>query len=164
MCVPRVLNRRHLLSLVPGLVAAAALSGPLCACGGGRTGPVAVRWGKENCDYCGMIIDDPHFAAEIRGPGGKLWKFDDIGCGAMFLCDKPWSADPHMEFWAGDVERGTWLDGRLAWYVAGPKSPMSYNFGAVAVARAGALSFADFRKAVAAHGSTGRCEHPAPGA
>jgi hypothetical protein len=153
-----------MLTLLPGLAAAAALAGPLGACGSSGHGPEPVRWGQENCAYCGMIIDDPHFAAEIRGgPAAKLWKFDDIGCAAMFLAKETWADDPAVEFWAGDHDRGTWLDGRQAWYVGGVKSPMNYDFGAAAGQRPGALTFTEFRKAVAAKGSTSRCDHSTDG-
>ncbi len=160
MCTCATLSRRRLLGLLPGLAAAAALAGPLGACGSSSAGPEPVRWGQENCAYCGMIIDDPHFAAELRdGPGGKLWKFDDIGCAAMFLSQRKWAADPHAEFWAGDSEHGTWLDGRQAWFIGGEKTPMNYGFGAVATMRPGALTFTEFRQAVATKGSTSRCNH-----
>ena len=159
MCTRAALNRRQLLGLLPGLAAATALAGPLGACGSHDTGPEPVRWGQENCAYCGMIIDDPHFAAEIRSPDGKLSKFDDIGCAAMFLAPRKWAADPHTEFWAGDNELGTWLDGRQAWYLAGAKTPMNYGFAAYATKRPGALTFTEFRQAVAAKGSSSRCDH-----
>jgi hypothetical protein len=148
MCTCPTLNRRRLLGLLQGL-AAAALAGPLAACGD-KTGPRPVRWGEETCEYCGMIIDDPHFAAEIReGTGRQLWKFDDIGCAATYLAKQPLAEDTRVEFWAGDIEHGSWLDGRLAWYVGGVKSPKGYGFGAVANSRPGALSFSEFRQAVA---------------
>ena len=149
MCTCATLNRRRLLGLVPGL-AAAALAGPLAACGD-KTGPRPVRWGQDTCDYCGTVIKDPHFAGEVRdGTGQRLWKFDDIGCAAMFLAKQPWTDDIRAEFWAGDIDHGSWLDGRLAWFVPGIKSPKSYDFGAVANKRPGALTFTEFRAAIAA--------------
>lgn len=164
MCSCTTLNRRRLLGLLPGAAAAAALAGPLAACGEAQTGPVAVRWGQENCHYCGMIIDEPRFAGELREPAGhKLFKFDDIGCAAMFLAQQTWAETPGTEFWVGDNQTGTWIDGRKAWYLSGAKSPMNYGFAAFAEKREGVVTFADFRKAVAAHGSTSRCDHPANG-
>jgi copper chaperone NosL len=32
-----------------------------------------------------MIISDKRFAAQIRDPQGKAWKFDDIGCAMFWL-------------------------------------------------------------------------------
>ena len=66
MCTCSPLNRRGLLGLLPGVAALALVGVGTAGCGGGG-GPAPVRWGRENCDYCGMIIDDPHFAGEVRG-------------------------------------------------------------------------------------------------
>ena len=110
------LTRRHVLALVPGL-AVTALVG---ACSDKGSGPAAIRWGKEYCDYCGMIVDDPRFAAQIREkPGAKVYKFDDLGDGVLWLLKQPWAEAPEVEFWVGDVEKGTWIDGRTAWYLSG---------------------------------------------
>ncbi|MBI5164846.1 MAG: hypothetical protein HY985_13200, partial [Magnetospirillum sp.] len=71
-----LLPRRRLLGALPLLAMASAAPALLAACGQ-DSGPVTVRWGKENCEYCGMIIDDPRFAAQVRGgPGRKVKKFD----------------------------------------------------------------------------------------
>jgi len=158
MCICTPLNRRGLLGLVPGVAALALVGVGMAGCGGGG-GPAPIRWGRENCDYCGMIIDDPHCAGEVRGgPQDKLWKFDDIGCAAMFLAKQPWADDPATGIWVGDNDRGNWLDGRAAWYVGGKTSPMAYGFIAIAQRREGAMDFAAFRAAVLAKGSASRCD------
>lgn len=156
MCTHHV-TRRHVLGLVPGAALTLALGG----CLDKGTGPVAVKWGKEYCDYCGMIVDDPRFAAEIREKAGaKAWKFDDLGDGVLFLAKQAWANSPDIEFWVGDVEKGTWIDGRTAWYRTGFKSPMGHGLGATPDRRDGAMSFADMRVHVASKGSTSRCETP----
>jgi hypothetical protein len=147
------MSRRRFVGLIPGLALVAA------GCGGPATGPEEVKWGREYCEYCGMIIDDPRFAAQVRGgPKRRLAKFDDAGDAVLWLARQPFADDPATEFWVGDAETGTWIDGRTAWYLAGRKSPMGHNYGAYAKPREGTLSFADFRAAVLAHGSTSRCE------
>ena len=152
MCDCRNLNRRRFLGLGAALLVA--------GCGGKAGGPEAVRWGRENCAYCGMIIDDPRYAAEIRDPAGKLAKFDDIGCAMNFLSRQGWADKAAASFWVGnsDVKEVAWLDGRAAWYLPGRKSPMAYDFGAVPARVEAAVDFAGFRQAVAAKGSTSRCE------
>jgi len=155
MCDCRKLKRRHVLGF-----GAALLATGLARCGGSGGGPEAVRWGRENCAYCGMIIDDPRFAAEIRDPAGKLSKFDDIGCAMTFLSRGGLIGNLAASFWVGnsDAREIAWMDGRTAWYLAGRKSPMAYDFGAVPARVDGAVDFADFAKLVAAKGSTSRCE------
>lgn len=154
------LTRRRLLGLVPGLAVTVALG----ACSDSGTGPAAIRWGKEYCDYCGMIVDDPRFAAQIREkPGAKAYRFDDLGDGVLWLAKQPWAENPGVQFWVGDVEKGVWLDARTAWYLGGKKSPMGHNLGAVPDQRPGAISFADMKKLVIVQGANSRCETPAEG-
>lgn len=155
------MNRRRLLALLPAAIVVSGL--PACADKG--SGPVEVRWGKENCAYCGMIVDDPRFAAQVRGgPKGKVWKFDDLGDAILWLAKQPFGDDPETEFWVGDSDKRGWLDGKAAWYVEGRKSPMAHNFGAVADKRAGAVDFAQLRKTVLERGSPTQCITPTEGA
>jgi len=150
------LSRRRFVGLVPGLVL--AVSG----CGQSSTGPVEVKWGRDACEYCGMIIDEPRFATQLRGGvSRKAYKFDDPGDAVLFLAKQAWANDPAAEVWVGGLETGQWMDGRKAFWIAGQRSPMGHGFGAVADSRPGSLDFAGFRAAILARGSTSRCE---PGA
>jgi copper chaperone NosL len=65
-------------------VAAAALLLPLffTQC---TTGPQAIIYGKDNCEFCKMTLMDKHFGAEIVTKKGKVYKFDDLNCLARFL-------------------------------------------------------------------------------
>lgn len=49
----------------------------LVSCGGG---PQPIKFGKDACDNCRMIISDPRFGAEMVTVKGKAYKFDDINC------------------------------------------------------------------------------------
>ena len=119
------------------------LAAALSACG--KSGPwpegmAEIKWDRDTCVRCSMVISDRRFAAEMRG-GGKdiVFKFDDIGC-AMF-----WVADA-----AGKGDK--WLDARKAHYSGGAMSPMGYNFSARAYAEAGSQSFDEMRQHVLAKG------------
>lgn len=152
MCDHRI-SRRHFLGLVPGLALVAS------GCGQSNTGPGEIKWGRDTCEYCGMIIDDPHFAAQIRGGANhKLYKFDDLGDGVLFLVKQGWASDPATEFWVGGLETGQWLDGTKAYYIGGQRTPMAHGYGALAVPRDGGLDFAALKVAILAKGSTSRCE------
>jgi len=112
------------------------------------TGPVKIHYGRDTCDFCGMIISDPRFASQIRGgPGHKAYKFDDIGDALLYLDRQTWKGEAGVEFWVMDVDAGkVWLDARKAHYIGGMQSPMAHGFGAVANPRDGSVDFETMRQ------------------
>jgi copper chaperone NosL len=152
MCEHHAMSRRRFLALVPGLAIAVS------ACGQQTTGPVEIKWGRETCEYCGMIIDDPRFAAQVRGKDGKVRKFDDLGDGVLWMAKQGWADDSAVEFWVGGVESEKWIDGRKAFYIDGQHTPMAHGFGALDQGRGGAVDYNAMKNAVLARGSTSRCE------
>ena len=44
-----------------------------------------MRYGKDECTDCKMIISDQRFGAEIVTKKGRVLKFDDLGCMTAFL-------------------------------------------------------------------------------
>jgi len=47
--------------------------------------PEQIAFGKDNCAECKMTIMDPKFGGEIVTKKGKVYKFDDVHCVAVFL-------------------------------------------------------------------------------
>ncbi|HYH39866.1 MAG TPA: hypothetical protein VD860_16715 [Azospirillum sp.] len=124
-----VLPRREVLKISAAGVALAWLP---AGCGSDE-GPGAIKLGRDACDFCGMIISELRYAAEIRGgPSNKLFKFDDVGCAVHFTTRNAWAAEPAAKFWAMSHQDGTtWLDARQAVYRQGLPTPMGYGFAAV---------------------------------
>lgn len=130
------------------LIILAMLSGLLLnACSNGsESGPKEAKWGRDTCERCRMVLSDRNYSAQIRYlPEGKsftqvIW-FDDIGCAAMWLEDKPWKDDPRTEIWVADHRNGSWIDARKASYVKGKTTPMDYGLGAQSDSVAGGLNF-----------------------
>lgn len=151
MCTSR-LKRRDVLTLI-------ALAPAVFACTPQTEGPEEIRYGREKCHICGMIISDPAYASEIRGgPDKALYKFDDIGDAVNWLAEQSWKDDPAIEFWVMNSENGTqWLDARKVFYRSGVMSPMAYGFAAVPDQTAGAVPFETMKKAVIDRGLTSRC-------
>lgn len=120
----------------------------LAACSGDPgTGPKQVRWDRDACERCRMVLSDPNHAAQIRyrPPGrqrSEVALFDDIGCAVLWLADQPWRDDPGVEIWVADRRTGEWLDARSATYVSGDVTPMAYGLGAQSEAVSGGLDFA----------------------
>ena len=137
---------------------AAALSG--CSKSGWPEGMVEIKWDRDTCPRCSMVISDRRFAAELRGgPKDTAIKFDDIGCMTFWIRDKlkdmPWLADATTRMWVADsTSKGkevTWLDPRKAQFIT-KTSPMGYNFGAVTYPQMGSMDFESMRQHVLAKG------------
>lgn len=138
---------------------AAALSG--CRKGNWPDGMVDIKWDRDTCVRCSMVISDRRFAGEIRGgPEQTAFKFDDPGCLAFWLkeqADKyPWLAEAATRMWVADFNSKSrdemhWLDPRQARYIE-RTSPMGYNFAAIAEPLAGAIDFTDMRQQTLAKG------------
>lgn len=140
------------------------LAAALSACGskgGWPDGMAEIKWDRDTCARCSMVISDRRFAGQIRGgPDGTVFKFDDPGCLAFWLKEKadkhPWLADAGTKMWVADFnsksrDEMVWLDPRRAYYVT-RTSPMGYNFAAVAAPLAGAIDFTDMRQHALAKG------------
>jgi hypothetical protein len=143
-------RRQFLVSLLGGGV---GLS--LASCGGeAKSGPVEIKWDRDTDARCSMVIGDQRFAAQIRDPNRKVWKFDDIGCAVFWLAHQQFSeASANTEYWVNDyLHPGLWLDARRAYYLDGKKSPMGYQFGALAEPEAGTIDYAVMKKRVLARG------------
>jgi copper chaperone NosL len=110
------------------------------------TGPVAVKWDRQTCERCRMVLSDRKHAAEIRAESAqgrsKVHFFDDIGCAVIWLQDKPFRTAPGTQIWVTDWRTGKWIDARKAYYVPGQVTPMDYGLGAQSEPQPGALTFA----------------------
>jgi copper chaperone NosL len=128
------------------LAPAAVLLLALAACQQDK-GPVEIKYGREACEMCGMIISEPGYAAEVRAVSdNKMHKFDDIGDAVNWLEMQGVGLQGAKEIWVMNSDDGkTWLDARNAFYRKG-RSPMNYNFAAVAAPQQGAVDFMTMRK------------------
>lgn len=132
-----------------------------CRKDGWPEGMAEIKWDRDVCARCSMVISDRRFAAQLRGgPEDRAVKFDDIGCLVFWMQEKaekfPWLNAPETRLWVADFnsksrEEMRWLDPRRAFFVT-RTSPMGYNFAAVAAPLAGALDFTDTRQHLLAKG------------
>lgn len=114
----------------------------LVACGeSSETGPAEIKWDRDICERCRMLISDRHFAAQLRDEKGKVHKFDDFGDLVHWLKEKKIDIDAHPTY-VTDAETGEWLDARKARYTQGHVTPMGYGLAAHAAAREGDMSYA----------------------
>ena len=124
-----------------------------------ETGPVEIKWDRDTCARCSMVISDRRFAAEMRGGEKNIaFKFDDIGCAVFWMRDKqkdyPWLAEAATRFWVADVTSAgdKWIEARKAQFIGGRVSPMAYDYGAIAHPQAGSFDFEEMRRHILALG------------
>ncbi len=118
----------------------------LSGCGGDSgTGPVDVKWDREGCERCRMVLSDRNHSAQVRyrreDGRSKVALFDDIGCAVIWLEGKPFKDDPSTEIWVNHWQSGEWIDARAATYLLGQVTPMEYGLGAQLEPAAGGLDF-----------------------
>lgn len=141
----------------------------LAGCGNNnQTGPVEVKWDRNACHRCQMMLSDRNFSAQVRvfpkAKRSKVYKFDDMGCAVLWLEQQAYKDDPKTEIWVNDYKTKQWLDAKKAWFVKGEISPMGYGLGAEKEKTEGALNFnqavkhiEDVEKKLNIHG--GNLEH-----
>ena len=104
-------------------------------------GPPEIRYGVDTCAHCGMLIDDPAYAAAYRVAGGQPRLFDDVSHMALYHCEHHEQA---AAFFVHDYSTKAWLPAESAGYVDSPRLHSSMGDGLVAVAtEAGARSLAE---------------------
>lgn len=128
--------------LLPGLLGLL-----LTACSGDPgTGPIEVKWDRDVCARCNMVLSDRHHSAQVRHASTNqrrlVKKFDDLGCALLWLDRQPWAGDPGVEIWVNEHRSGDWIDARDAHYIGGQLTPMEYGLGAQNEAANGSLTFA----------------------
>lgn len=114
------------LGVVAVTLAVALLSG----CGGGRgPRPPVIRYDRDVCAQCGMIISDERFAAAYVTKSGEARLFDDIG--DMLVYEKE-HGEAVVAYYVHDFRSRKWIPAEAAYYVRGDsvKSPMGWNIAA----------------------------------
>jgi nitrous oxide reductase accessory protein NosL len=157
----RVDRRRFLADTLAAGFVLTPLASLLAACGRNDQWPEGmqpIKWDRDTCVQCSMVISDRRFAAEMcGGPKDTVFKFDDIGCAIFWVrrktAEHPWMAEAATRLWVADVgSRGDyvrWLDAHRANYLT-RSSPMGYNFVAVTHPQPGSVDFATMREHVLA--------------
>lgn len=91
--------------------------------------PPEIRYGRDACDRCNMIINDERFAAAYRSSAGEARRFDDLGEMVLELRS---SGAPAAAAFVHDHRSRAWLPAERAHYVRSARiaSPMGFGFAA----------------------------------
>ena len=77
--------------------------------------PPEIDYGQEMCAQCGMIIDEPRFAAATLLTNGEYRKFDDVGEMLVYHMEHP---EEQVSLWfVHDYNSEGWVRGETAYYV-----------------------------------------------
>src|SRR5690606_34121034 len=117
-----------LRSLVLVAVSAALV---LSACSAPK--PAALVVGGDTCAFCGMLVSDPRFAAQVVTDKGKTYLFDAIECFVAFMAEEVVPADQVHSTWVVEFDRpGQWIPASDAYYLQAVElhSPMGANLAA----------------------------------
>lgn len=92
-------------------------------------GVAELHWDRDMCDRCVMVLSDRKSALQLRDPQThKLYKFDDIGCLALWFNEEHISYKDSVKIWITDATTGEWIDARSAYYTADNTTPMGFGF------------------------------------
>lgn len=96
----------------------------LSACQGRQdAGEPSIRFGRDTCRECKMIINEPLYAAAWVRQGHEILRFDSIECMIRALQKENAGSGA---FWVHDYHSGNWIQAAAAFYVLSEKlfSPM----------------------------------------
>jgi hypothetical protein len=95
-------------------------------------------WGKQPCEQCGAVLNDPRAAAQALLSDDSRKFFDDVGCLARWL---DVSGKKPTKIWAKSADGERWVDAATVRYAAGFRTPQGYGF----LSADKGLSFRDLR-------------------
>jgi len=97
--------------------------------GGKAVGPEAIRFGRDACDRCHMLLASGGFAGERRGKNGALHKYDDVGCLLLALGA---AHEETTQAWVEDHAGTGFVPLMEATLVRGSSKPTPMGYGIVA--------------------------------
>ncbi|MGI9584705.1 MAG: nitrous oxide reductase accessory protein NosL [Acidimicrobiia bacterium] len=80
------------------------------ACGtADAAGPPDIKYGRDICLQCGMIVSEEKFAAAYTLESGEERSFDDLGDLILYMRDTNETINP-LKGWVHDYETEEWVD------------------------------------------------------
>jgi hypothetical protein len=112
------------------LILALLVSGPTACWQSPSTGPGEIKWDRQTCERCQMVISERRFATQVRETGQRrIHAFDDVGCALLWLDENDLShSESAAEVWVRDAAGTQWIDGHRAYFESGLLTPMQYGF------------------------------------
>lgn len=107
------------------------------------TKPKDVKFDREICERCKMIISDRNYVAQVVNPkDGKSYYHDDIGCAILWFEESNILWKDEAIIYVADAKTGKWLDAKNAFWTYGAITPMNFGFSAYENKQDGVENFA----------------------
>ncbi|MFW2590967.1 hypothetical protein ACN5PC_03470 [Aliarcobacter butzleri] len=104
--------------------------------------PREVKFDREVCERCKMIISDRNYATQVVNPNnGKRYYYDDIGCTILWFKENSISWENEAIIYVTDAKTGRWIDARKAFWTYGATTPMNFGFSAYEVKQGSVENF-----------------------
>jgi copper chaperone NosL len=131
-------RRRFVVTLASVTAGAVLLPAAACRASEARLVPAAILFGRDECAYCRMTVDDPKLAAQFVARRGAALSFGEPGCLLAWLAEHP-EADGAP--FVAAAEDGRWLDAAAARYTrGGTRTPMRFDIVAHAPSAGAAVA------------------------
>ncbi len=96
-----------------------------------NNGLSTVKWDRDMCERCVMIISEKAYAVQIEHPTTKKkYKFDDIGCAVLWFKESKQNWFNQANIWVKDEKSKSWINARKALWTYGNITPMNYGLAA----------------------------------
>jgi len=96
-----------------------------------RRRPPVIRYGRDVCDECRMIISEERFSAASFNSEGEAVRFDGIGCLIRYHVRHPLHAE---KTWVHDYQSEKWVQADSAFFVSTQTVATPMGSGIVAFA------------------------------
>lgn len=94
-------------------------------------GPAKINWDRDMCDRCVMVLSDRKHTLQLKDPNTRrVYKFDDIGCMALWFIEENIEYKDSVAIWITDADTGEWINAREAFYTTENVTPMAFGFSA----------------------------------
>ncbi len=107
-----------------------------------NTDPKAIKWDREICERCKMIISVRNYTVQVINPtSGKRYYFDDIGCTVLWFDEDKIEWENDAIIYVSDAKSGEWLDAKKSFWTYGAITPMAFGYSAFATKQDGKENF-----------------------
>lgn len=93
-----------------------------------------IRYGRDTCDWCGMLISEERFAAMFRAHSKAVRRFDDFGCAILHRAENQEAIE---KFWVKHYKNSNWLEMDQSFFVHSEELITPMGNGVVALSSEG---------------------------